>query len=401
MTNPKKRIFLAIILFALSLGLLTAGIHLATAGNTLGTDFYIYWLAGRMTFIDHGNPYSDALNSQAQLAIYKRPATPSEDQLGFAYPLFALLPVLPTLWMDFGWAQALWMAISILALISSVIFLYPTVPKWILVAILAVYPFSFGLILGNFDILLAAIMLFAYKVAAQLETPSQRLQVVAGIVLAWAACKPQFTWLFIIFFLVAALKNHLVPLMIAFFASLAAMLAGSFLIFPGWPQAWYDQFTKYQAYNQTWVMLTFYLRSLFSLQTSIMMTASILLILVPFTVILFKTWWKNALPDLRLFAWCAFLIFLTHPRGKSYEQIVFLIPMIVWLTRLKSWRTWRVTVFSAGTLVISWAVIIAAKIVPAWGVIIEWPFFFYLIWMTWLFNQKIPQATNWGLSIEK
>src|ERR1035437_7176748 len=97
--HPTREILLSVLLFFLLLGLLTFTLHALTENNNLGSDYYIYYVAGRALFIDHQNPYSDQVAQQVQMAVHKHLAGPNEDQLGFAYPPYALLPSLPTFWL--------------------------------------------------------------------------------------------------------------------------------------------------------------------------------------------------------------------------------------------------------------------------------------------------------------
>ena len=99
---------------------LSVGIHTVMQNNTMGSDFYLFYHAGQNTFFDRTNPYSDESARLNQLAIFKRLSNPGEDQLGFAYPPYALLPVWPPLGLSFDWAQAVWTGFLLVSMVSTV-----------------------------------------------------------------------------------------------------------------------------------------------------------------------------------------------------------------------------------------------------------------------------------------
>jgi hypothetical protein len=66
-----RRILILLAAFFLLLGLLSAGVHTLTSGNTLGTDFFIFWQAGRGFLFEHTSPYSEDFALRSQLAVFK------------------------------------------------------------------------------------------------------------------------------------------------------------------------------------------------------------------------------------------------------------------------------------------------------------------------------------------
>ncbi len=314
--HPSREILLFAILFFLLLGLLTYALHGLTENNNLGSDYYIYYLAGRALFINHQNPYSDQVAQQVQMAVYKHLAGPNEDQLGFAYPPYALLPALPTFWLSFDWAQAFWISLNLLALMSLIYLAFPQSPKWAAVSVLFIYPFSFALILGNFNVLVTAFLILAYGILSNDRRLSRPLQAGVGVLLAWSTVKPQFMWLFLVFLLASAWRRRLWTLLASFAAASMLLLGFSFAVMSTWPVAWYDRLVEYTGYNQTWLILTFFLKEVMSLQVATMITSGAGVVCAALTAWLFCRWWKSEVSDLLMMAWCGFLIFLFHPRVK-------------------------------------------------------------------------------------
>jgi hypothetical protein len=384
--NPSREIALSVLLFILLLGMLTFALHALTENNNLGSDFYIYYVAGRALFIDHQNPYSDQVAQQVQMAVYKHLAGPIEDQLGFAYPPYALLPALPTFWLTFDWAQAFWISLNLLVLMSLIYLAFPQAPKWAAVSVLLVYPFSFALILGNFNVLVTAFLILAYSTLAIKNRPLSRpLQVGLGILLAWSTVKPQFMWLFLVFLLIVAWRRRLWVLLASFAVTGVLLLGFSFAVMPAWPTAWYERLVKYTGYNETWLILTFFLKAVMSLQLATVITVLAGAVCAGLTAWLFYLWWKGKAPDLLIMAWCGFMIFLFHPRGKAYEHISFLLPVLLWILQSKKPPRWAILGFWFGSLVLSWLIFILSRQPGASPLISETPFLLFIVWMTWLF----------------
>jgi hypothetical protein len=396
--HPAREILLSVILFLLLLGLLTYALHGRTENNNLGSDYYIYYVAGRALFINHQNPYSDQVAQQVQMAVYKHLAGPNEDQLGFAYPPYALIPALPTFWLSFDWAQAFWISFNLLALMSLIYLAFPQAHKWAAISVLFIYPFSFALILGNFNVLVTAFLILAYGFLTNDRRLSRPLQAGLGVLLAWSTVKPQFMWLFLVFLLVSAWRRRLWTLLASFVTTSMLLLGFSFAVMPTWPMAWYDRLVKYTGYNQTWLILTFFLKEVMSLQVATVITTVAGVVCAALTAWLFYYWWKGKASDLLVMAWCGFLIFLFHPRGKAYEHMSFLLPILLWICQKRKMPrpAWAVGVFWFGSLVMSWLIFILSRQPGASPLLSETPFFLFVAWMAWLFVSERNSAWKAG-----
>jgi hypothetical protein len=389
-----RQVLLWILVFILGLGLLSFGIHSLTQKNNLGSDYYIYYVAGRTLFIDHQNPYSDAVATLVQLSVFKRLAKPGEDQVGFAYPPYAFLPAVATFWLPFDWGQAIWMALNLLALMSAIYLAFPKAKKWAAVSFLFFFPVSFALILGNFNILVTAIIILAYGIITTNQALPRPTQVILGVLLAWATVKPQFAWLFIAFLLIAAFRKRFWPVLISFCAGMLALLAFSFMVLPGWPMAWFERLTKYQVYLQTWLILTFFLKSFLSLNTAEVITWITAAACWGGSAWFYLEWWQGKLSDLVMMAWAGLLIFLFHPRGVSYEHITFLIPLLIWVCSTNPLPRLAVAIFWFGSLAASWVIFVVSRFPAAPDTVSEWTFFFYVGWFVWLMLPYITQINR-------
>jgi hypothetical protein len=392
--QPVRQILLLALVFLVVLALLSYGIHLLTQNNNLGSDYYIYYVAGHTLFIDHQNPYSDAVAAQVQLSVFKRLALPGEDQVGFAYPPYALLPALPTFWLPFDWGQAIWMALNLLALMSAIYLAFPKARKWAAVSFIFFFPVSFALILGNFNILVTSILILSYGILISNQNLARPTQVFLGVLLAWATVKPQFAWLFIALLLLVAVRKRFWPFLISFTVGMLMLLTFSFIVMPGWPQAWFERLTKYQVYLQTWLILTFFLKSFLSLGIAEMITWIAAVASLGISAWLYFQWWQGKLSDLVMVAWSGLLIFLFHPRGVSYEQITFLIPLLIWVCIVKPLPHLAVGIFWFGSLAASWVIFVVSRLPGAPNTVSEWTFFLYIAWFAWLIFPNIAHINR-------
>jgi len=387
-----RRILLPIIIFLAAFIGLSIGIHSLTQGNTLGTDFYIFYRAGQTAFIDRSSPYSDQLSLENQLAIFKQPARPDQDHLNFAYPPYVLLAVLPFIGLDFAWAQALWAALLILAMVGAIALAFPGAPPWVTILFLCFYPVTFGLILGNFAVLIGAALLLIFGVISRPANLGRFAQACLGLLLAWLTAKPQFMWLFAILFLLMAFKRRWWTFLAASAAGTVFFLAVSFAIVPGWPALWLESASKYTVFNHSGLILSVLLGDILPQGAALPVTIGLAALLLAITAWLFWRWWLGWLDIGLLLAWCGVVVYALHPRGVSYEHITFLLPLVVWACRQAKQQPFPVLAFWFGSLLVSWAAFFISVQPGAPASATEWPLLFGAIWVGWLYLRRpLPQ----------
>jgi hypothetical protein len=314
-----KKILLAILLFILLTTSLAFAIHTVLNQNTLGADLYDYFIAGQSVFLNHQSPYSQEVTNQIQLGIYKRLAFPWEDQYAFPYPLYSLFVLIPFYWLSFDWAHSFWMALNLLILVAAILYVLPKGPRWLAFSVIFLYPFSFGLIMGNFAILLGVLVLLTYFVCFNNQEKVPLIaQVILGFFLAWATSKPQFIWLYMLLFGLAMFKKRLWPLMISFSVSLMIFIGASFLLLPDWIYQLTNRLSAYYDYNHSWPVLTNFLRLLLLPEIASIASTVIIFTLLGISLWLGILWWKGRIAPLVIFGWCGFLTYLVHPHSAPY-----------------------------------------------------------------------------------
>lgn len=383
-----RPILVAAIAFCLALGVLTVGIRWVSQETTLGADYYVFWQAGRFVLIDHTSPYTAELDRLNQLAILKHLAPPGDDQLSFAYPPFSLLAIFPTIWMPYEWAQPFWMALLILLLTTGLILWSPTERRGLTFSLALFYPFLFGIILGNLVIFFGCLLIFVLWGLVLSPKRILALELAQGFALAWTTAKPQFSWLLILLFLWIGLRQKRRTFLASFAAGCLFFFAISFVLVPGWPAGWFETLAKYAAYKQSWPILGLFLRAFLPQGLADPLFFLLLLAALGYTGLEFRKYWKGEANLTWLAVWCGFLTYLIHPRSVSYDQIIFLIPILLWIRESPVHRRGWTVAFVVVSLVASWVFFVLSKADygnPYWP---ELPVLIHAAWLFYIFRNR-------------
>jgi hypothetical protein len=380
-----------VLLFLLLLLILFASlIHITLHNNTIGMDYYTFWLAGQRV-LQGQNPYDEQVAIQSQLGIMRRLAGPEDDQMGFAYPPYALLPTLPFALLPFDWAQAFWLAFCFLSLVSALYAIQPSRAVPFMAIVLLFFPVTFGLLLGNFVILISAILLVFFALVVFGNQHSPTTQILMGALLAWTTIKPQFIVLYLLFIAFYAVQKQFQLLILSFLITSIGFLMLSFILVPGWPSLWFDRINRYASYMHTLPMLLFLLRSILP-QTAA--TIAAIVIALPCMLIalqLAQRWRHNLLPLPLLLAWIGLCAYLLHPRNVAYAQIAFLLPFFLWLLNQPTWRPQPIPHLLLIGILGSWIIFGLAKWLPAPNLADELRLALYALWCLWLFRKTFPK----------
>jgi len=378
-----RRTALAAVVALFLVGLLAVGIHTALKDNTLGGDFYTFWKAGRAFFFERADPYSEEVTRRVQMGYYHgRLAAAGEDPMKFAYPAYVLLPIYPLLWLSFDWAQAVWMALNILLVAGVLLEVLRGSHRWVAVPVLFLYQMAFGLILGNFVIAFFAILVWALDRLLTGRMDSVFAQVLAGLALAWASAKPQFGWLYLIFILLYSLRQKRAVLVGSFLLGLAALGGVSLAVRPDWPLGWLRRITEYSGYLPMEPALETILRFLIDARFLPAVLAAVKVLVVALSMFFLWKWYRGEVMSLLFVGWCGFAVYLLHPTGISYDQLSFVIPLVLWTSHCKPSSVMLAVIWGGGLLLsYLFFAISVLKIVPRADYIL--PFVLYGVWLVW------------------
>jgi len=232
-----------------------ASAHGRPRGNL--SDLYPRWLGGRELLLHHRDPYSPQITREIQEGYYGRALDPGrpedpKDQQGFAYPVYVVFLLAPTLPLRFEVVQAVFRWFLV-ALTAATVLMWLRVLAWrpsaattgiLLVLTLGSFPALQGFKLEQLSLLVCGL------IAGCATLLTSGYLALAGIVLALATIKPQLTlpfagWLTMWAFVDWRARRKLVW---GFAATMAALFAGAEFLLPGWMGRFRDAVSAYRAY---------------------------------------------------------------------------------------------------------------------------------------------------------
>jgi len=393
---------LILIFFVLLNVILSIGIYFATPNNVFGNDFFDFYTASQAAYIDGISPYSVEVELRNQLGLYGRPAEPGENLMAFNYPPYALFLFYPLAFLPIKWAQSIWFSFLLSVLLFSPILAFQKIPRWALFTYFFLYPVSFGLVLGNFAILVFACLNFVIGYLMYSKLTNHHSDVLCGILIALATIKPQFSLILLLFIFLFVIKYKKWLILKSSMMSVGILFALSFVFLPGWPLEWFNQIKRHAYFNDSIPHLSIFLQTFINDQLSSII--SIILFIILFFILswFLYRWWQGKINPLSALVFIGFLTYLIHPRSVSYEQMVFLVPFLIWIfSNLPSISTITKLIFYFSSILISWAGFFAAK--AGWGSLfpLEWIFIFYLIWMLYIYFFPAPPTSTASLQLQE
>jgi len=376
----------------------------ATGHSFVLSDLFPRWYGAR-ALLQGQNPYSAAFTEELQRAYYGAPIDPAREialfdsRLGFFYPPYVVLPLLPFLWLPFEVVR--WVATILLAaaLIASATLWWRALGEWPApgaggtgkprslaalhrssparrpthlarrgtpVAAVAVFSLLF---LPSLDLLwlqqLTGLVLL-YLVLAHLAAARKRL-LFAGGLLALAMIKPQAAAVPAVGLLFwAAWRRERWPLAAGFVAVMAIQLAVAACLLPGWPSQLLAELRRYSAGN----VGLYWLPALVAGST----IAGLALVATPVLALLAWCWWRQreAPADSPALLHTAALSFaagtaLLPADSSLYNKVLLLVPLVTLAAAgLGTGLVGRITAQLVMAMV---AVPVLALAVPAW---LEW-----------------------------
>jgi hypothetical protein len=233
-----------------------AALHGTPRGNL--SDLYPRWLGARELLLHHRDPYSPEVTREIQIGYYGRQLDPTRlsdprDQQGFAYPVYVVFLLAPTITMPFPVVQTgfRWLIVALTA--ASVLLWLRTLrwqPSSVTKAVLIV------MTLGSFQALQGIklqqlSLLVGGLIAGCALLLAEGYLALAGILLASATIKPQLVlplaaWLLLWTFSDWRRRQNL---MWGFVSTMGGLFAGAEYILPGWIGRFREAITAYRQYN--------------------------------------------------------------------------------------------------------------------------------------------------------
>lgn len=238
--------------------------HVAGAPPGNWSDLYPAWLGTRELLAHHQNPYSPEVTREIQRGFYGHPIDPTQHNEptnleAFAYPVYVVFLLAPSLPFSFGVVQRLFGPVMLLLTAASIVLWMRALhlhwrgeAAWLAgLATLSSYTVVDGLHLQQITLLVAVLM------AASMAALAGGQLFLAGVLLALATVKPQLTIVlaaFLLFWTLAGWRSRK-WFVTGFAGCMAAMLLGSELLLPGWLRFWLDALHQYVGYNEPSLLL--------------------------------------------------------------------------------------------------------------------------------------------------
>lgn len=231
-------------------------------------DLYPRWYGARELLLHHRDPYGAEVSREIQVAYYGHAldtagADHGRDEQRFAYPVYVVFFLAPTVELPFPAVQAvvrgtwaLLAAASVLLWLQALGWRPPTLVKLALVVLtVSSPPMVQALRLQQLAVLVA----FFFAACALLISRSRLFW--AGCVLACATIKPQLALLPALFFLIWLTGNwkQRRGLALGFGGTLALLMAAGQAILPGWLPKFMQGLIAYGHYVKVSSLLDFYL----------------------------------------------------------------------------------------------------------------------------------------------
>lgn len=222
------------------------------------SDLYPRWLGARELLLHGKDPYHDDVTHEIQIGYYGRVLDPSrpndpKDQQSFAYPVYVVLMLAPTVKLPFAivhqwafWLFTLLTAISVPLWLNTLGWRISTTSTitWTVLTLTS-FPVIQGLKLQQLTVLVVAI------IAAAMSALARRRLVLAGVLLAMATIKPQLVFLLALWLFLWAISQwrERQGLFWSFTSTVAVMvLAGEWLL-PGWIREFRGAMASYYTYT--------------------------------------------------------------------------------------------------------------------------------------------------------
>jgi hypothetical protein len=223
------------------------------------SDLYARWWGAHELLLHGRNPYTPAVSREIQTVIYGAPeptayrGDPSELAGGFAYPLYTVFLLWPTIYFPFSTVQILFLCASVLVTLGSIplwlrAFDFRVSPAQLLTITLLTlgsFPAMQGIWLQNLGLIAAALLAVGVALLATGHL------ILAGIFLALSTFKPQFTVVLIpwLALWVATEWRRRQYLALSFLTSMLLLIGGSEWLEPGWGGGFLRTVKAYKQYT--------------------------------------------------------------------------------------------------------------------------------------------------------
>ncbi len=317
-------------------------------------DLYPRWVGTRDLLLYGRNPYGREVSREIQIGFYGHEIVQDHEHLGpdpideqrFAYPVYVVLLLAPTVRADFQALNAgAWWVLAGLTAVS--VLLWMTVlhwrPAWPVAICIILFILSSPQIVQALRLRQLA-LLVSFLLALSSWCILRGHLTIAGALLALSTIKPQMVAVVLLWFLLWTLGNFAQrwKLAASFCGSLALLIGVGEILLPGWVRDFLAGIAAYRKYFPTTSLLRFTLGDTIG-------TAAGIAIVIGLLIFAWKNWAREESWDQFVVALSAFFVAtsLVLPLMVPANQVLLLLPL---LATLKNWpaqrRFTRLTLFT-------------------------------------------------------
>jgi hypothetical protein len=348
-------------LLLLILAVLLAG-NIALARIVQGGEwFFLRWSGARAFLVEQTGPYSTEIAQRVQELAYGRRAFGSEYAfvLNDPFPIVLLYTPL-SLFQDFTIARGIWMLVSEVALVGTVLFAF-SLAEWQPPRLMYAFLIIFGLF-GYFSLIAlvtstpTVVLNFLYLwILLAIRSHSDEL---AGALLFLVAYQWEVGGLFFLFMVVFVFMNHRWRVLAGFGMSLAVLLVVSFLVYPDWGLPYIRAVLSdwYRGANLTFghILSNWFPDSRFALGPMISLGLGI---------VIFLEWLGSVEAHFRRIVWTASLSLAATPlMGFAIfpsNHVVLILPLVLILALI--WERW-----TRSRVLMSFLILSLSLLIPFW-----------------------------------
>lgn len=259
----------------------------AQKGVTQMGDLYPRWVGSRELLLHGRNPYSPEVSHEIQTAFYGRaieqeygkPGVHVVDEQRFAYPVYVVFLLAPTLHLNFSELQ-FWALIVFAILTVFSVRLWLDVVLWrpprLLAGTIVLFVLSSPQIVQGLRLRQLGLIV-GFLLALSAWCMVRNHLAVGGMVLAIATVKPQMVVLPLAWFLVWGLSawSRRWPLLAGFGVTLTALVGVGELLLPRWPSYFAEGLVAYGKYAQSPSLLRLACGEYFGMALSMVIIAGV------------------------------------------------------------------------------------------------------------------------------
>src|SRR3954468_24012882 len=223
------------------------------------SDLYPRWVGARELLLHGTNPYGEEVTRQIQQGYYGRVLDPQraddpKDEQRFAYPVYVVFLLAPTITLPFGVVRSGFTVLLVLLTAASVL-MWMRALRWrpsanvlsiCMLLSLGSFPVTQGIKLQQLSLLVAGLL------SAAVAAVSCGFLITGGILLALATIKPQLIWLPLACMMLWTVRDwrNRQRLAWSFGSVLVLLLLGSYVVLPTWTTDFMEAIRAYHQYTR-------------------------------------------------------------------------------------------------------------------------------------------------------